>query len=323
MEETVAIATRITIQIITAMTGVILHSVPSGRGDATRGLAGEMRIPAGCHTSCYIIRMSEHVIPFQPNRFEGAAPHYLQGRPPYAPLLFRRVAELIGLGSRHRVLDLGCGPGQLASGFAYFAGSVLAMDPEPEMLAIGAARVEGVLTNVTFLQGSSYDLGPEIGEQFGPFHLAAIGRAFHWMDRADTLFRLNTLIAPDGAVALFTDVHPDVPDNAWMKEFRAIRRRCTDENRADRQPDWPTHETILLASPFCQLERVGVVERRRIPKAQIVDRALSMSSCSRSRLGARVEQLTAEIAALAESAAKEGWIDEVVESVALVAVRQH
>jgi SAM-dependent methyltransferase len=268
--------------------------------------------------------MREHVIPFHPRRFESAAPHYLQGRPPYAPALFRRVAELSGLASRHRVLDLGCGPGLLAGGLAYFAGSVLAMDPEPGMLAIGAARIEGVLTNVTFLQGSSYDLGPELGERYGPFHLVSIGRAFHWMDRAETLSRLDRLVTADGGVALFSDIHPDVPDNAWVKEFRAIRQRYSEESEAEwRRSDWPTHEAILLASPFCRLERIGVIERRRVPQARIVDRVLSMSTTSRTRIGARAEQLAAEVAALAERVAKQGWIDEVVESVALVAIRQH
>ena len=267
--------------------------------------------------------MPEHVIPFQPRRFAGAAPHYLLGRPPYAPALFRRVAELAGLCSRHRVLDLGCGPGLLAGGFAYFAAAVLAMDPEPDMLAIGAARIDGVLTNVTFLQGSSYDLGPEIGERFGPFHLAVIGRAFHWMDRADTLARLDTLIAPGGAVALFSDRHPEVPDNAWLKQFYAIRDRYSDELQAAwRQPGWPSHEAMLLASPFCRLERMGVVERRRIRPARLVDRALSMSGTSRTRLGDRAEQFAAEIAALAESVATDGLVDELVESVALLAFRE-
>jgi hypothetical protein len=117
------------------------------------------------------------------------------------------------------------------------------------MLAFGVERTEGTLTNITFLQGSSYDLGPRIVQQFGPFHLVTIGRAFHWMDRADTLRRLDALIGADGAIVLFSDSHPDVPDNAWLTEFRAIRLRHTGEDRAAwRQPDWPSHTALLLDS---------------------------------------------------------------------------
>ena len=55
---------------------------------------------------------------FQPRRFRSAAPHYLAGRPPYAPRLIRHVAHFTGLAPDARVLDLGCGPGMLAGAFA-------------------------------------------------------------------------------------------------------------------------------------------------------------------------------------------------------------
>jgi len=263
--------------------------------------------------------MQDYIVPYQPRRFEGAAPHYLQGRPPYAAALFRRVAELTGLGSRHRVLDLGTGPGQLATGFAAFAGAVVAMDPEPDMLAIAAARAEGVCTNIAFVEGSSYDLGAVTGS----FHLVTIGRAFHWMDRADTLKRLDALVSPEGAIALFGDLHPDVPENAWLKAYRAIRTRHTgEENPRWRQPGWPSHETFLLASPFNRLERIGIFNRHRIPAARLVDRALSMSTSSRTSLGDKVDILARDMADYARSVAKDGWIEEVVETTALIAFRQ-
>jgi SAM-dependent methyltransferase len=264
--------------------------------------------------------MDPHVIPFEPRRFATAAPHYLQGRPAYAAGLFRRVADLVGLGPRHAVLDLGCGPGQLAAGFALFAGAVVAMDPEPEMLAIAASRVEGGLTNVTFARGSSYDLGDTV--PLAPFRLVTIGRAFHWMDRADTLRRLDALVEADGAVALVSDDHPRVPRNAWLAEFNAIRRRYAGEDGpAWRQPGWPSHEAMLLAGPFRRLERIGVIEQRRVPAERLVDRALSMSSSSRGRLGDRADAFAAEVAALANGVARDGLVDEVVETTALLAWR--
>jgi SAM-dependent methyltransferase len=266
--------------------------------------------------------MTEHVIPFKPHRFESAAAHYLAGRPAYSPTLIRRVADRVGLRPPHRVLDLGCGPGQLAGGFAYFAGAVLGMDPEPEMLAIAAGRAEGVLPNVSFVQGSSYDLGPDIGARFGPFRLAAIGRAFHWMDRADVLRRLDPLIEAGGAVALFSDQHPGVRENEWVARLEAIRETHADGARPSwRQPGWPKHEVFLLDSPFSQLERIGVIERRELPPQRILDRVLSMSSCSRAELGARAAPMEAEVRALIDSLAQAGPVVEVVESTALIASR--
>src|SRR5689334_4893420 len=113
--------------------------------------------------------------PLDPDRYRTAAAHYEQGRVPYAPELIRRVAEVTGLRPRHRVLDLGCGPGPLARRFAPLAREVVAMDPTPEMLS-AARALAGTATNIRFVAGSSYDLGPALGS----FHLVVMGRSFHW-----------------------------------------------------------------------------------------------------------------------------------------------
>jgi len=79
-------------------------------------------------------------------RFRSAAQYYLAGRPFYSSLLIRRV---VGLNATHRVLDLGCGPGQLAAAFGPFVGEVIALDPEPEMLEI-ARKPQAILVSGLF-----------------------------------------------------------------------------------------------------------------------------------------------------------------------------
>ncbi|MBV9537727.1 MAG: class I SAM-dependent methyltransferase, partial [Acidisphaera sp.] len=138
------------------------------------------------------------VLPFEPRRFRSAAQHYLAGRPAYADRLIARVVALCGLAPSHRVLDLGCGPGQLARAFAPFASDVIGMDPEPEMLRVAAEACAGI-GNIRWVEGSSYDLSAALGR----FRLVTMGRSFHWMDRHDTLRRLDALIDADGAIALF------------------------------------------------------------------------------------------------------------------------
>src|SRR3954451_20342579 len=99
--------------------------------------------------------------PFDPARYRSAAAHYERGRVPYAPALIRRVAQATGLGSRHRVLDLGCGPGPLARAFAPLVAEVMAVDPAPEMLDAARVLAAGI-PNIRFVAGSSYELGPEL-----------------------------------------------------------------------------------------------------------------------------------------------------------------
>ncbi len=259
-------------------------------------------------------------LPFERRRFRTAAKYYLQGRPPYAGHLIRRVAELCGLDGDERLLDLGCGPGQLALAFAPFVAEVTALDPEPEMLRIAAERAAEAGASIRFVAGGSDSLDPSLGR----FRLVVIGRAFHWMDRCQTLERLDRMIEPEGALALFSDKHPALPDNGWRDAFTAVVDRYAkdDATRADRRaPGWLSHEAVLLDSPFGRLERIGVLERRRTPLEHFIDRALSMSSTSEARLGARAEQLARELREAMMPFARDGLVTEVVELQALVARR--
>ena len=251
-------------------------------------------------------------LPFEPDRHSAAAAHYERGRPPYAPALIRRVAEVTGLGSRHRVLDLGCGPGPLARSFAPLAREVVAVDPSSEMLT-QARALAGKAANIHFVAGSSYDLGPALGH----FHLVVMGRSFHWMDRVDTLKRLDRLVEPAGAVALFHDSAPALPANAWRKVWRDIRERYEPNGEPHRHdPNWIRHEAILLNSSFARVENFGVIERRALDVETLVQRTLSMSSTSTSHLGEKTAAMVAEIRATLADVH-----EEVVETAALVAWR--
>jgi len=253
-------------------------------------------------------------------RFRTAAPHYLKGRPPYSPRLIERVARICGLNKAHRVMDLGCGPGQLAVALSPYVGEVVALDPEPSMLRVAADHAAQAGAAIRFVEGSSNDLGPELGT----FRMVAIGRAFHWMDRERTLARLDDRLEDDGAVALFRDRYPDVPDNAWRQPYKDILEEFAagDTPRIrHRPPEFPAHEAVLLASTFCRLERVAAIDRQSTSIEAFVDRAFSMSSTAPGRLGARAELLASQVRELMATYAVDGSVSEVVETEALIAHR--
>ncbi len=266
--------------------------------------------------------MTSEPLPFDPHRFRTAAGHYRAGRTAYPPLLIRRVAERVGVGPAHRVLDLGCGPGPLAIGFSYFAGEVVAIDPEPAMLREAEAAAAGLAPQIVFREGSSYDLSAALGR----FRLVVMGRSFHWMDRAETLRRLDTMIEPGGAVALFDDNHPEVAENAWRERWRALIDRYAEgdpvHDRRRVKGAWVRHPPFLLASAFSRIERLSVLGRRMTTTGSLIDRAMSMSSTSRARLGeARAAALVAELRALFAELAPAGTLEEVLEWSAMVATR--
>jgi SAM-dependent methyltransferase len=258
--------------------------------------------------------------PLTQRRFRSAAKYYLSGRPAYASLLIQRVVELCALDATHRILDLGCGPGQIAMAFAPFVREVTALDPEPEMLEIARRNALSAHLNIHFVEGGSADLSLDLGR----FQAVTIGRAFHWMDRAETLKVLDGMIEPEGAVVLFGDSHPEVPDNSWYFPYRQLVERYA-EGDAEKarllSPEWLKHDAILLASRFNQIERISVLERRRTPVGRLTDRALSFSSTSPDRLGDKVEILANEIRELLAAHASDGAVTEVVESTASIARR--
>lgn len=252
------------------------------------------------------------------SRFQSTVPFYSRYRLAYPQRLIERVIELAGLKPGDPVLDLGTGPGLLAVPFAAAGMRVTAADPEPTMLAAAgeAARAAGVI--LTLLRGGSDDL--TVG--MGPYRLVTMGRSFHWMDRAATLERLDTIIAPDGAIALFGDEHPKTAENVWSDVLHDVASRFGRNEEPviveRKSRDYRTHESYLLASRFNMLEAISVVIRKPITIDEIVGRAFSMSTCSPEKLGSRVAAFEAELrGALGGS----GALSEIVSLAALIAWR--
>jgi SAM-dependent methyltransferase len=253
------------------------------------------------------------------HRFEEASGHYVLGRPGYPATFVRRVVEAAGLHRRHRLLDLGCGPGTVAIGFAPHVGSVLAVDPEPGMLAEARAAVARAGVKVEVLEGSSLTLGPA----WGRFQAVTMGRSFHWMDRAETLRRLDPMIDRGGAVILLGEnqTATDAPSlRAWQEIID--RYAAGDPGRAEvKSPDYPPHQGMLRASAFSALEEVKELEERTTGVEDLVHRAYSISSTTEKRLGTRAAAMAEEIrAALAPFDGPEG-IRETLEWTALIARR--
>jgi SAM-dependent methyltransferase len=216
----------------------------------------------------------------------------------------------------HRLLDLGCGPGWLGVAFAPFVKTVVGLDPEPAMLEAARQVAADANVHIELIEGSSYDLGAHLGT----FDVVTIGRAFHWMDRADTLRRLDALIEPAGAIVLFNDMRPDVPENAWYKRYSELVGNYTNSD-AVIPVQHLRHEAVLLNSSFDQLVRNGVIERRIVPVERLVDRALSMSTSSPEQLGPLSDRLAQELLAEMANFATDGNVVEVIESQALIARR--
>lgn len=132
-------------------------------------------------------------------------------RPPYPPELYRRLLELAS--GRGRLLDLGCGPGKLAIGLASHFERVIAVDPSEPMLRV-ARKLGAGHENIEWVRARAEETTLD-----GPFDLAVIGAAIHWMRPEIVMPKLKHALRPGAPLALVNGDEPS--DAAWIDAYRA------------------------------------------------------------------------------------------------------
>jgi ubiquinone/menaquinone biosynthesis C-methylase UbiE len=241
------------------------------------------------------------------NIFCGTAWYYSRFRPDYPPGAFDLLVDKFALNKKSCVLDLGCGTGQVALKIAPYVAEVIAIDPLEEMLREGKslADKEGIV-NITWNQGESADLShmsPVIGE----IDLTVIARAFHWMEKEQTLRDLYAVTRPGGGLAIISDTGPrDDPLNKLKDAGRwksaiddAVHYWLGDVRKAGTRGIF-THphkrfEEFLKVSQFHRLEIAGLKTKRQWTADGIIGYLYSASSSSIPVLGDKKEPFEADV----------------------------
>ena len=205
-------------------------------------------------------------------RFESTAPWYARYRPRYPAELIERLVAAAGLDASSRVLDLGAGPGHVASAIAAHVGEVVAVDVEAGMLA----RIEE--PNVRTVVGPAEDVDPS----WGRFDLATAGRSFHWFD-AELMFARLPLVT--SRLALLGD---SITESDAQSRVLAIATELLGEE-PPRRPARRYRE-LLAASPFSDVEEIDVVAERTWTADSLIGLAYSTSVASPARLGAQRDE---------------------------------
>ena len=205
-------------------------------------------------------------------RFESTAPWYARFRPRYPAELIERLVTAAGLDGSSRVLDLGAGPGHVASAIARHVGEVVAVDIEAGMLA----QIDE--PNVRTVVGPAED----VDASWGRFDLVTAGRSFHWFD-ADVMFARLPLVT--GRLALLGDsiTQSDAPSRVL-----AIATELLGEEPP--KPPRKRYRELLAGSPFPNVEEIDVIAERTWTADSLIGLAYSTSVASPERLGARQEE---------------------------------
>lgn len=245
-------------------------------------------------------------------RFISTAPFYTRYREPYPASFFREVARREGLEGTERFIDIGCGPGSLAIGFAPYVKSCVGVDVETEMLE--AARVEAARAgvHVELIQARIEDLPSDIGT----FHAVSVGRALHWFDRDEALAVLERIVAPGGWIAICGTRTRSAATEGWDGAFHDVRRAWSSD--PDESKYHISIEDWFRDSRFHKTDQVEVIESHAVTIPEMIGRALSMSTTSPEVLGERRSAFEAAMREALEPLAEDGVFEEQVTAIATV-----
>jgi len=249
-------------------------------------------------------------VTYDPTIYLGAAPHYVNGRPPYSAALADTVRDELGLDGHGLLVDVGCGPGIVALGLAHLFDAVIGVDPDAGMLAEAErhAQVRGV-TNASWRQARAEELST-LG--LPPPRLVTFGQSIHWTtDRVAVVDAVHELLAPGGSIALIAHaggarpfpVTLDVP-TIPHKQVEALVRHYLGPRRRAGQGFPPVSDErfvdMLERSRFGTSRTVSAPGRPDLVRDldSVVDGFFSMSWAAPHLFGDRRDEFEAELRAL-------------------------
>jgi SAM-dependent methyltransferase len=230
-----------------------------------------------------------------PDLFAGAAPYYARYRV-YLDAFYDAIARACGLPAPGRLLDMGCGTGQICVRLAPMVDEAIGLDPDPDMLAEAGHGARDV-PNVRFVRGRAEDASGELGS----FVAVTIGNAFHWMDRARVLDVVWDILEPGGTLVVcgaggdhevFAGVDPRPLYGEVIARYLGPERRA---GAATFTHPLEPHQDVIARSPFGEPELWSVPVETTRSIDDLVGLLFSTSFANRRLLGADADAFEAEI----------------------------
>jgi len=247
--------------------------------------------------------------------FSGAAAYYDRGRLPNAPGLADAFEKALGLGSRGRLLDVGCGPGTVTLPLAGLFEEVVGLDADAGMIqeAQRLASERGVM-NARWVRCRAEDLPADLGT-FGVVTFAA---SFHWMDRPLVAGMIRRILEPDGALVHVDNRHQDGPalgdalPAPPVERIAELRRAYLGEDRRAgrgiRNSSPGDEAAVFRAAGFVGPELVVVPDGRTIVRSvdDLVAETFSLSSSAPHLFGDRLSEFEDDLRRVLAKASSDG-----------------
>lgn len=146
-----------------------------------------------------------------------------QYRPPVPDEVITVIGQLMRAHQPARILDIGCGRGELARRLAPHAEQVDAVDWSDAMVEAGRQLPSGDAPNLRWMTGKAEEVPLD-----PPYTLAIAGNSLHWMDWPVMLPRIAGVLLPDAVLAI---VEWDVVPPAWQTPLAALIRSFSTNRR--------------------------------------------------------------------------------------------
>ena len=205
--------------------------------------------PAPRQASGYVLGMSDGTVARSYGKvFNEVAVEYDRHRPTYPDELVDRACEVAGIGDGYRVLEIGCGTGQLTRSLLARGLRVTALEPGDHLIRVAEENLKDA-GDVEFVHARLEDMQLP-GESYEAVFSAS---AIHWVDPDLSWRRIAEALAPNGTLALIQyfglQEQRSVDDQEAL--LSALRRHASEISAT-----WPAYR---------DLDRTiaGVRERRR------------------------------------------------------------
>ena len=224
--------------------------------------------------------------------FTGTATDYALYRPPYPEALLSHLRHAAGTTGYGVLVDLACGPGRIAIPMAQHFQRVVAIDVEPEMIAVGEQNAMQVgATNIDWrvISAEQLQLAPASVE------LVTVGEAFHRLDQIRVLELISHWLTPDGFLATLGGESIWSGSEPWKRIVVDVANRWTSIELGDpTTAEWGKPFDVLIDSGWHVTDYQLCVETIWTTDS-IVGFMRSTSFASRTALGERAAPFEAEL----------------------------